>query len=148
MHTVRQSMTKPSLCTTVQLPRVPGTTAPGARYARSPELELNPARPPWASQGQGPGGRFPLGTFQRAAGYVLQNVPAEDPLREVKAHARAIAAEGLVQVHGAAGRRGLERLGFTHRQVNQLLRAARRPQPMRGATPALTVIDEVPNGAR
>ena len=145
MHSPRQTMTPPSLATRVQVYLGPGRRG-RAYYDRVPPLELQPRSAPWSRKGQGPGGRFPLGTYQRAAGYALQTVGPSDPLREVKVHTRALAAEALVQVHANTARRSLRRLHFSNRQISQLLRAARRPQPMRGATPVFSVIDEVPNG--
>lgn len=141
MHTLRHPTTRASLYLRVMVPLVPGR---GARGCETYPREL----PPWEPRVlpvRAPAGR-PMGTYQRAAGYALQQVPQTDPLRGVKVHTRALAAEALVQVHAAAARRSLARLHFTDRQITQLLRAARRPQPMRGATSVLTVIDEVPDG--
>lgn len=126
MHTPRRRAMPASLYSQIQVPVVPGRGARGSTFEPRALPNDGPKRPPWRSQGQGPGGKHPMGTYQRAAGYVLANVGKEDPLREVKAHARAIAAEGLVQVHAAAGRRSLLRLRFTPRQASRLLRAARR----------------------
>ena len=152
MHTVGQPMTPASLYLRVMVPRVPGRGARGpmsGRMAYARELEPPTPHPaPWRRRSQTPGTRYSsLGTYQRAAGYALQNVAVTDPLREIKVHTRALAAEALVQVHHTAARSSLRRLHFTDRQISQLLRAARRPQPMRGATPTLTVIDEVSDGA-